>query len=475
MTEIPEIDSNLRMFRPHGVISADDMRTIDKNADAYATSPRERMEAAGVQLAYAVRLEMPHSVLFLCGTGNNGGDGYVAARHLAEEADVYVISFGAKTDEAKSALHALKATSAFILEVNAEQDLPEVFDTDVVVDCMLGTGARTPLSPLYAAAVKRLNDSQARIIACDVPTPDARADRVVAFHAAKTIGAEVYSIGIPFAAEVYCGEGDLTRVPLNKSSAHKGDGGRVLVIGGGPYQGAPVLAAEAALRGGADISRAASPLDGFIPVESFVPDVIIERLSGDRVSREHLPRLRELAATSDVVVAGPGLGDDEESLAVVREVVSAAEFAVIDADALRLPLPKAKKATIYTPHRKEFTRVFGSALDSAATLAEKGKIVQRAAERAGGVVILKGSVDIISDGTRVKFNNRGCASMTVGGTGDVLAGLCGGLLCRCDAMTAACAAVYAAGRSGETAAGVLGDGMTASDLLAAAAHILWKR
>ena len=98
MTEIPEIDSDLRMFRPRGVLSAEEMRTIDKNADAYGISPRERMEAAGVQLAYAVRLEMPHSVLFLCGTGNNGGDGYVAARHLAEEADVYVISFGAKTD-----------------------------------------------------------------------------------------------------------------------------------------------------------------------------------------------------------------------------------------------------------------------------------------------------------------------------------------------------------------------------------------
>ena len=465
-----EIDLDLHVFRlKRTIVTADEMRAIDKNADAYGVTPRERMEAAGVQLAAAIRQENPKSVLFICGKGNNGGDGYVAARHLAEETDVYVISFGAEAPEAASAFEALKSTSAFILTVESEEELPDVFDTDVVVDCIAGTGARTPLSPLFAAAVSRINAAKGRVIACDVPTPEARADRIIAFHAAKCRGAEVYPIGIPFAAEVYCGEGDLLRVPKKKSDAHKGDGGSVLVIGGGPYQGAPFLAAEAALRGGADIVRAASPVDG------FMPDVILERLPGTKIGREHLDRLRELAAEADVVVAGPGLGKDAESADTIRAVVSSAKCAVIDADALTLPIPKAREVTIYTPHLKEFSRVFGSAIDTAQSLAEKGRIVQRAAERAGGVVILKGETDIISDGRRVLFNRSGNQAMTVGGTGDVLAGLCGGLLCRAKPLAAACAAAYAAGKGGEAAAGVVGEGMTASDLLEGIAHVLWRR
>ncbi|HJJ66468.1 MAG TPA: NAD(P)H-hydrate epimerase, partial [Methanocorpusculum sp.] len=159
---------SLAEFGLSGVVSNETMRTVDKNADAWIT-PRERMEAAGTQLANAVRFENPNSVLFLCGSGNNGGDGYVAARHLGEEMYVTVVSFGAKTPEAASAFDALKASPVFVFEVKTADDFP-LFEADVIVDCLLGTGAKPPLRPLYAEAVSRMNAASAKVIACDVPT-----------------------------------------------------------------------------------------------------------------------------------------------------------------------------------------------------------------------------------------------------------------------------------------------------------------
>lgn len=453
---------DLAEFRVSGVVSHETMRAIDANADAWV-SPRERMEAAGTQLANAVRKERPNSVLFFCGSGNNGGDGYVAARHLAEEVSVTVVSLGAKTPEARAALAALAATSARVLTVATAEDLPP-FEADVIVDCLLGTGAVPPLRPLYAEVVARMNAAHARVLACDVSSPEARADRVCAFHLAKTEGAEVYSIGIPLAAEVFVGEGDLLSVRGKPTASHKGAGGSVLVIGGGPYQGAPFLAGEAALRAGADIVRVASPVDG------FMPDVILERLPGDKIAREHTERLVALAEAADVVVAGPGLGADEESLAVVREVVACAKRAVVDADLLRQPLPRAKEATIYTPHAGEFARLFGKAPEG---LYERGLAVREAAVATDGVVVLKGAVDVISDGERVRFNKTGTPALTTGGTGDVLAGICGGLLSRMGAFEAACAAVYAEGKAGEAVSERVGDGLIASDLLKEISGILF--
>ena len=463
MTAAESKMKRLAEFGLSGVVSFETMRAVDTNADRWI-SPRERMEAAGTQLANAIRAERPNSVLFLCGSGNNGGDGYVAARHLAEEMSVTVVSLGAKTREAASAFDALTASPVSLFEVKTADDFPP-FEADVIVDCLLGTGAKLPLRPLYAEAVCRMNAASAMVIACDVPTPKARADRVCAFHLAKSEDAEVYRIGIPLAAEIFCGEGDLLSVQAKDSASHKGAGGSVLVIGGGPYQGAPFLAAEAAFRAGADIVRTASPVDG------FMPDVILERLSGDRITEEHKARLIELAKSSDAVVAGPGLGTDEESLETVREVVSHAKRAVVDADLLRLPLPRARGETIYTPHAGEFSRLFGAAPED---LAERGRAVCEAAKASGGVVVLKGETDVISDGRRVRFNKSGCSAMTVGGTGDVLAGVCGGLLCRMPAFDAACAAVYAEGLAGEKAASVVGDGLLASDLLQRIAEVLWK-
>ncbi|MDR0980473.1 MAG: NAD(P)H-hydrate dehydratase [Methanocalculaceae archaeon] len=451
----------LSAFGLSGIISADDMRVVDKNADGWGISALQRMESAGTVLASVVRDEYPDRVAILCGTGNNAGDGFCAARHLANETEVLVFCAGEpKTPEARAQLAALAACPVTITDAA----VPELFTSDVIVDALLGTGARLPLSEPYAGLVSRMNESSARIIACDVPTPGCRADRIAAFHLAKTADAEVYNIGIPLAAEVFCGEGDLLLVPKKPTGSHKGSGGTVLIVGGGPYQGAPFLAGVAALRAGADIVRVASPTDGFLP------DIIHDRLPGDHICEAHRDHLFSLAENSDAVVCGPGLGTAADSLAVASEVVRAAKKAVVDADLLHCPLPRAAAETIYTPHAGEFARVFGAVPDD---LASRGSAVHDAASVAGGVIILKGEVDIISDGNRVRFNRTGASGMTTGGTGDVLAGCTGGLLARMQALPAACAAAYAVGVTGETVCEDLGDGLLATDLLRHLAHTLY--
>jgi len=185
-------------------------------------------------------------------------------------------------------------------------------------------------------------------------------------------GSVVAGIGIPLAAEVTVGPGDLALVRKKDPYAHKGAGGEVLVVGGGPYQGAPYLAGLGALRAGADIVRVASPV--FEPV----PDLIFERLEGRVIAREHLGRLKDLARNADVVVMGNGLGDQSHDVMV--ELAAACRKAVVDADALRCPLPRAED-TIYTPHAGEFTRAFGR--EPPGDLVRRARVVKEAAGEGG--------------------------------------------------------------------------------------------
>jgi NAD(P)H-hydrate epimerase len=280
-----------------------------------------------------------------------------------------------------------------------------------------------------------------------------RADRICAFHRAKIQGSTVVDIGIPLEAECCVGPGELTLLPARGRKAHKGAGGEVLVIGGGPYQGAPYLAGLGALRAGADIVRIASPV--FEPI----PDLIYERLDGERIGENHIEQLIVLARRADAVICGNGLGTGSHE--VIRAVAPHCKKAVIDADALRLPLPVAKNETLYTPHAGEFTRITGIKLSDDTkerALAAKGAGIK-------GTVLLKGCIDIITDGKRVRFNRTGDPAMTVGGTGDVLAGVAGALLCHLPAFDAGCIAAYVNGRAGEIVAAGRGKGMLASDLV----------
>lgn len=446
-------------FLEAGIISPARMRAVDKNAIALGVTELQLMESAGRALADMAHAASPARVLVLCGRGNNGGDGMVAARHLQHgvDTDVCYLDLGKRSAACEHQFSALKHCRVGLYPFTCRDELevlrPLFEKADLIIDALLGIGASGELKEPLKTCVNMANASRATIISADIPTPGMRADRICAFHRAKCQGSTVVDIGIPVEAECCVGPGDLTLLRSRHRKAHKGFGGEVLVIGGGPYQGAPYLAGLGALRAGADIVRIASPV--FEPV----PDLIYERLEGKNIGTEHTEHLIALAERADVVVCGNGLGT--ESHDVVTAIAPHCKRAVFDADALRLPLPAAQQVTIYTPHAAEFTRITGT------TLPEDTIGRAHAARGAGicGTLLLKGHIDVITDGTRVRFNRTGDPAMTVGGTGDVLAGIAGALLCHLPAFEAACIAAYVNGRAGERVASERGGGMLASDLV----------
>ncbi len=445
-----------REFLERGLISPERMRAVDINARALGVSSLQLMEAAGSALAGFVRSLGRSPVLFLCGKGNNGGDGLVAARHLDDlPVTVLYLEEEGRSTECARQLQALAHCAARCIPVRCPGDATAeerlFLEAGCIVDCLLGTGSRGETREPIRTLVGMAMHSPAVKVSADVPTPGFIPDHVLAFHRAKVEGSTVAGIGIPLAAEVTVGPGDLTLIRKRDPSAHKGAGGRILVVGGGPYQGAPYLAGLGALRAGADIVRVASPV--FEPV----PDLIFERLEGKVIGEEHLERLFSLAREADVVVMGNGLGD--RSHHVMVELAAACKKAVVDADALRRPLPRGHE-TIYTPHAGEFRRIFGK--EPPRDLVKRARAVKKAAGE--GVILLKGPVDIISDGERVRFNPAGSPIMTVGGTGDVLAGVAGALFCQLPPFEAACIAAYVNGRAGMAVEAKIGGGMLPTDL-----------
>jgi len=253
------------------------MAQVDANAAALGVPRKQLMESSGNAVAREVRgvADPGDRVVVVAGRGNNGGDAFVAARFLTAS-DVSTLLLGRPetitTDIARENWAALRRAEHDVRVVtdSAAFELP---DADVVVDAMLGTGVSGALREPAATAARAINGADATVVSVDVPSgldaetgelPEhsVEADRVVTFHDTKPgldeLDAEVTvaDIGIPAAAEQFVGPGDLLALGRDPDS-HKGDHGEVLVVGGGPYTGAPALAAQASLRGGADLARVA--------------------------------------------------------------------------------------------------------------------------------------------------------------------------------------------------------------------------
>ncbi|MFK8212898.1 NAD(P)H-hydrate dehydratase [Haloferax volcanii] len=466
------------------MITSRRMAAVDLNAEALGVPRKQLMESSGNAVARACRdlADPGASVAIVAGRGNNGGDALVAARFL-KAYDVTVHLLGRpetiSTDIARENWDALVAGEADRRTVT-DSTAVDLGDPDLVVDAMLGTGVTGALREPEATAARAINESSATVLAVDVPsgvdadTGDAAgltvdADRVVTFHDDKPglgdLDCEVVvaDIGIPEAAELFSGPGDLLALDRDAQS-HKGDHGDVLVVGGGPYTGAPALAAQSALRAGADLARVACPEAVAREVQGYSENLIVRGFSGDRLAPEHVPDLLDFAADRDAVVFGPGLGDTDESLAAVREFLAAHDgTAVVDADALQVvPEVDTEATLICTPHQGELRKMGG---ETDADWETRSDLVREFAADLGHTLLVKGAYDVVSDGDAVRVNRTGNPGMTVGGTGDVLAGVTGALAAVLPPLDAAAVAAYANGRAGDLAADEFGGGLVATDLL----------
>lgn len=452
-------------------ISPEEMKALDANCRYFGLLPLQLMENAGAAIAReAAARATGRKIAIVAGRGNNGGDAFVAARHLKGfHITIYLLgrSRDISTDEAKRNWDILHGLGFEVVEIGSPEDL-SLKDCDLVIDAIFGTGVRGPIKGLEASAIDAINSSGKTVLSVDVPSGlgtnrIVRPDVTVTFHRPKPDlpgDVKVVDIGIPPQAEFFVGPGDLWLVGSRSKDSHKGDSGRVLVIGGGPYTGAPALTAMAALRAGADIATVATPKDAAKTIAGFSPNLIVRGLSSDHLCPEDLGLLKDLIPKHDVVVMGMGLGRHPETFEALAEIIPLCNKAVIDADALQ---PDQPLKGIVTPHAGEFRRISSVTLPS--DYRERIDPVRTFARKAGLVVLLKGRVDLISDGDAVRGNTTGNPGMTVGGTGDVLAGVTASFYCRTSAIRAAVAAAFVNGRAGDLVYKEKDFGMVATDVV----------
>ena len=265
-------------------------------------------------------------------------------------------------------------------------------------------------------------------------------------------------------------------LPARRTDSHKRMNGTVCVVGGSRlYHGAPFLCATGAIRSGVDLVFLAVPATIATPIRALSPDFIVIPLPDSKLTRGNVNKLMSWVPKVDTYAVGPGLGPQKpESLAqALNEMKDEGRSLVVDADALRQQvLPSIRNTkTVVTPHAKEFERLFGEALPE--EFEARTRVVSNHARKSGLTVLVKGPVDIISDGERVAHNEVHSPAMTVGGTGDVLTGITAGLLAKkVQPFEAACAAAFINGSAGLEASKELGLHITASDVANRIANVM---
>jgi NAD(P)H-hydrate epimerase len=482
-------------------ISSREMRALETNAEYFGISLLQLMENAGRNVAQEVMLRFPKAkkIAIFCGLGGNGGDGFVAARHLLTAGyGVTVILVGKTRDINHEA--ALKnwlilqplQDKVSLIEIIDSSSIPRV-SADIVIDALLGTGTKGQLKPPASQVVDYINSLKAFKLSIDVPTgvdsdtgevlgTAVKADLTVTFHKGK-IGLNeaknyvgelvVKDIGLPTKIEQFAGPGDVFLAKKPRSSAaHKGDFGRLLVIGGSEvYSGAPTLVSLGALRTGVDLVYLAAPTKVAYAISSMSPDLITIKLEGNNLNTGNIGTLKPYLKMVDAVAIGPGLGLNPESKEFVKlcveEVEKAEKPLLLDADGLKAfakfkrPL---KVPLVLTPHSGEYTILTGETLPE--NQDERALAIQKTAKKLKAVVLVKGKVDIICDAGKVKLNFTGNAGMTVGGTGDVLSGIVAGLMAQhVNPFEAAVAGAFVNGAAGDFVAEEIGFHMVATDLI----------
>jgi NAD(P)H-hydrate epimerase len=498
-------------------LSSDEIKAIDINCEYLGVQRLILMENAGAEVARIVLERIPlknGKITIIAGTGNKGGDGFVTARHLASrEHEVTVILVGKpeniRTKEAQSNWNIVrnmeKSIKIITIEDTSQIDLVKetILKSDIVIDALLGTGIRGTVNPPFSEIIKLINRSKengAKVVSIDIPSginPDTgtpmgiavKADITVTHHkpkaglesieGAKYAGEVVVSnIGVPPEAEIFAGPGDVAiSIKRRRETAHKGDFGRICVIGGSiEYTGAPALTALGALRAGVDISMIMAPSHIANAIRSFSPNLIVKEYEGEYLNKNAIKLFEREADRIDTIAIGPGLSSNQEVLETVLEILKIAsdkgKNIVIDADALKAyakdPAITKGAKTVITPHAGEFKIVTGITLPSEEGGGWKNRIpiVMEQARRIGATILLKSHYDIISDGEKFKVNRTGNPGMTVGGTGDVLTGITATFITWTqNPFRAAVAAAFINGLAGDIAVMEKGYHITATDVI----------
>lgn len=499
------------------LVNAEEMKQIDVEAsEEYGVPGIVLMDNAAKAVADAaldMLADAEEKVLVLCGKGNNGGDGFGAARWLQSYGiSVKCLLVGAEqtqiSGDAAIELAMFTKAGGHITCIRSDEDelLAEVAvaKADLIIDAMLGTGFSGELKPMYRKMCQLVNESGKAVLAVDIPTgvnaddgsvcADAvLADETVTMALLKTglllyPGKEhagrivVAHIGVPEAL-LEKAPGKKYRVtpeiveellPLRKADAHKGDVGRVLVCAGSPgYVGAAALCSYAAVKAGAGLVSLATPLSCrellAIKLTEVMVHGLLERMPGvlgGGAASDVLQR----AEQNDVLAIGPGLGTSDSTMQAVRDILEkAAVPAVIDADALTAlvghtdMLAKMEAPKVLTPHSGEMARLTG--LEIAEINSRRIDVALKYAAEWQAVLVLKGAPTIIAspDGT-VYVNSSGCSAMATGGSGDVLTGVIAALAAQgVGLLEAALCGVYLHGVAGELASDGL-PGLAAGEL-----------
>lgn len=501
------------------IVTAAEMREIDRvTSERFGVQSLALMENAGKAVAAFVVSQYPSAkrVGVICGKGNNGGDGFVAARKLHEAGrDVRVLLLAERSELHGDAAEMFTQLPGAPVTVSSHEQLKAeparaVFDADVLIDAILGTGFRPPVSGLYAEAIAALNLSSVPVVAVDIPSGAdadvmgeqvgavARADAIVTFTAPRpahtfgilTTGPTVISpIGSPDVAIVSSLQLNLITAreiaPLigpRPPAANKGNFGHVLVLGGSTGKaGAAAMAGMAVLRAGAGLSTVATAKSVLAIVGGFHPELMTEPLeeteagSISAATLEH-GRLDALVKGKTVLAVGPGISRHPDTAALVRGVIKKYKMQIVlDADGLnafedRAAELKTKAGTlVITPHPGEMARL--AALTIPAVQHDRLNVARTFARDHELIVVLKGHRTLIAqpDGT-VWVNTTGNPGMATGGTGDILTGMVSGFIAqRPDRIVeAVIAAVHLHGLAGDVARERVGEySMVATDLLKA--------
>jgi len=440
-------------------------KVMDWNAAWYGVEIYDWMDRAGFGIAKTLSAKFKTKsaklkIGIFCGTGNNGGDGFAAAKYLHSKYEVRVFLFGSplkiNTKESQKTWDEMlgKGINAQVIENSA--DLKSVDKSfDIVIDCLLGTGTRGKLREPIASGVRFYNSLKAKKVSVDYPTKGVvKADLIISMQFAKTKNAEVVDLQSDSKFLSKIGWGEFKALDFPGPDAKKGDVGNLLLISGHEeYHGAMLYALKAASR----------IVDIIYVHTSAENQKIVNKLKSKTSEFVAVEDWRKVLSKVEIILIGPGLGRSQKAYDLVKKVLKTKKKVVLDADAISLIDNKVitllRSKVIMTPHRKEFERAFKQKPSE--------KSLQEVSRKYGCTVVLKGKVDVVANPDwELKYNYTGNSGMAKGGTGDVLAGLTAAFYCLTDdPYLAAATGVFVNGLAGDELFEKVGHFYDAEDLV----------